>query len=951
MSEELIIKVDVKGQTDLCKVNKSIDQTGEYSEKATTEIGRLRKEIKEAKSDMLKYAEGTDQYNAALNRAARAQTKLKETNDVVRAGVKDLGQVFTMGAKTISGLAAGFQVAQGTMALFGIESENALKTIQNLTAIMSITQGIVSFAEGFDSLQDIMAGIKANSASTKGAITELSDVAGNAGDNLANLSKEGAVIGSNLAGAQGIKDAANNLKEFSNKSAYASLSLDELNVKLIELEKYAEDSKGGLFSGWANKEVEDVKKVISEKEKLAQENEKLAKTNEKASAGIGKQILTMGAWMLAIIAVTYAITSLIDWLNKIPEKTKVSIEVETTALEALKKDLVDVNKFMNDWRKAVYEGNKERISGLSKYAKEEFNFNDKKLAEIKKLAESEKLTAKDKEDYINNYKISLWKKQFGNYLQLAEDTYWNETIIKMKVDAQIKGKQALSTAQKLFKTKSSTGNFKGTITIGPTETRTWDELVSMANNGSLSESAYEALFVYGIPQQIIDNLREVNASNAIIKNLPKLRDINVIDIKKDTGSKSKKQIQFNTELLKPTPKSIDEENFIWKEFTKRQKTNVEQAQQEISKQFANLKGIKKYLGPNQFDLINADIKLLNASLKDNSVEIEKNNNILKRSIIDKNQFDKKNKQQKDVTDELNKLYKKQFDVENELRKIPATDKNKISEKQKENELIQNQIKEKEKLLATLKQEIQTLQQGTTEYETAYSNIISLEVERDKIEEDLAQKRRDRFNEELNMVKDYISAFSSLTSGVSDYYQGEMDLTNKYYNQLAWNAEEYITNEEYKNKRLYEIEMDRYNALYEDFENQKKYKEAQAWMDFASGSVGIWTAPGITALAPYGYILAGIQEAGLLASTIGNVKSIRAQTLDKPHKPSSSSGMSSNNGYNVALNPNKNTLTTKDENLNSMQKRISENMQPQYVKVSEINKIQKKVEVSETNSTY
>ena len=93
----------------------------------------------------------------------------------------------------------------------------------------------------------------------------------------------------------------------------------------------------------------------------------------------------------------------------------------------------------------------------------------------------------------------------------------------------------------------------------------------------------------------------------------------------------------------------------------------------------------------------------------------------------------------------------------------------------------------------------------------------------------------------------------------------MDLINAEYDRKIWANDEMIQSDEQRADKEYEIEMARWEALRENFEAQKKMKEAQAWMDFASGSVGIWTAPGITSLAPYGYILAGIQQAALLAT--------------------------------------------------------------------------------------
>lgn len=63
---------------------------------------------------------------------------------------------------------------------------------------------------------------------------------------------------------------------------------------------------------------------------------------------------------------------------------------------------------------------------------------------------------------------------------------------------------------------------------------------------------------------------------------------------------------------------------------------------------------------------------------------------------------------------------------------------------------------------------------------------------------------------------------------------------------------------------------------------------------------------------------------------------------------SGSGVGSSN---ISLSPHKTSLTSKEENLNSMYKSSMGESENTIVKVSEINNVQKRVQVREKNSSY
>jgi hypothetical protein len=56
---------------------------------------------------MLSAEQGTDEYNAALKRAAEIQHTLKEQMEQVNASAMDFGQIAGNGVKAVAGLTAG----------------------------------------------------------------------------------------------------------------------------------------------------------------------------------------------------------------------------------------------------------------------------------------------------------------------------------------------------------------------------------------------------------------------------------------------------------------------------------------------------------------------------------------------------------------------------------------------------------------------------------------------------------------------------------------------------------------------------------------------------------------------------------------------------------------------------------------------------------------------------
>lgn len=155
MAEELIYNVGVEGIQSLDSLEKKVSDTGKTTNKTTSYMTEMREELRELRGEMVKNEVGTDKYNKALLRASEIQGKITDANDKVRAGIQDLGQTTKNVTRGITGMAGGFQVVQASMQMFGIENENAVKSIQKLQQSMAIIQGLSQFADAIDHVQDL----------------------------------------------------------------------------------------------------------------------------------------------------------------------------------------------------------------------------------------------------------------------------------------------------------------------------------------------------------------------------------------------------------------------------------------------------------------------------------------------------------------------------------------------------------------------------------------------------------------------------------------------------------------------------------------------------------------------------------------------------------------------------------------------------------------------------
>ena len=123
---------------------------------AASTLKDLRANLKDAVNELAGLESGTAEFNRLANAVDDAKDRIEKLNaDIEQVGAAGkFGALADMGSK----IAAGFEVAQGAMALFGSESEEVEKALQKVQGAMALAQGakeLSEFGKSFNQLKTI----------------------------------------------------------------------------------------------------------------------------------------------------------------------------------------------------------------------------------------------------------------------------------------------------------------------------------------------------------------------------------------------------------------------------------------------------------------------------------------------------------------------------------------------------------------------------------------------------------------------------------------------------------------------------------------------------------------------------------------------------------------------------------------------------------------------------
>lgn len=147
------------------------------TEQATKGFKSLKQELRELEKEMNRMSEagqeGTAQFQQMSQRAGQLKDQIGDTKARINALASDTYKLDAM-TQAVTGIAGGFAVAQGAMAVFGSENEDLQKAILKTQGAMAILQGVTEITnilqkESAFSTFFLSSAQKANAAATETA--------------------------------------------------------------------------------------------------------------------------------------------------------------------------------------------------------------------------------------------------------------------------------------------------------------------------------------------------------------------------------------------------------------------------------------------------------------------------------------------------------------------------------------------------------------------------------------------------------------------------------------------------------------------------------------------------------------------------------------------------------------------------------------------------------------
>lgn len=142
-----------------------VDELQINTGQAVKSVKDLRKELKDLKDQMLTAAQGSEQYNKALVKAAGIQKQLKDQMREVNNSAMDFGQYMGNAGKAMAGVTGAVTAATAAMNLFGVENEEAAQAVTaTMTSLIGLTQGLMAIDNGVKAFKALTIAINASVA-------------------------------------------------------------------------------------------------------------------------------------------------------------------------------------------------------------------------------------------------------------------------------------------------------------------------------------------------------------------------------------------------------------------------------------------------------------------------------------------------------------------------------------------------------------------------------------------------------------------------------------------------------------------------------------------------------------------------------------------------------------------------------------------------------------------
>lgn len=134
---------------------------------AAKNLKELRAQLKQVKDEMVTLDEGSDSFLEAANKAGTLKHQLDEINESVKGASADFGDIVGNVSKVGAGITGAFQTATAALSMFGVESEEIVKSIKTMQNLMAITQGLSSIDQAVKAIDKLRNSITATTTSAK----------------------------------------------------------------------------------------------------------------------------------------------------------------------------------------------------------------------------------------------------------------------------------------------------------------------------------------------------------------------------------------------------------------------------------------------------------------------------------------------------------------------------------------------------------------------------------------------------------------------------------------------------------------------------------------------------------------------------------------------------------------------------------------------------------------
>ncbi len=226
--------------------------------------------IKELKGQLLQLEEGSKEYKATMQKLADEMKRFSDINEIARMSANDLGERLNVLTQFGGQIASGFAVAQGTMGLFGAESENLQKALLKVQSALAIVQGL----QGLEGITKTLPVVKNMVVSLTSAIsTQFLKLMKNPWVALATVLA--GVITYLASGTEWFKKLTGQIEEATSASNKFGLSQEQITKAQEEANETASDLLAkylNLRNEWQNLTTEQQKnKWISDNKKQFEE--------------------------------------------------------------------------------------------------------------------------------------------------------------------------------------------------------------------------------------------------------------------------------------------------------------------------------------------------------------------------------------------------------------------------------------------------------------------------------------------------------------------------------------------------------------------------------------------------------------------------------------------------------------------------------------------------------